>query len=167
LFSTQRNDFRLKSITKDDLDELRIWKNENRMSFFFKEIISSEDQQKWFSNFVNREHDYMFVCLLSNKKIGCIGFRKLDDRVDFYNIILGDSTVSKKGYMSFGLKLAVCEAQKRYPGLPVMVSVLKTNSAMGWYLKNGFEQTAELIEHCDLQLNEKNYCEGFTSQMEE
>ena len=147
LESRVREGFIVRSITDEDIEILRQWKNENRHSFFFKEIITIAMQQEWFRAYGSREHDFMMVLVYEGKKIGCIGFRRLEDRVDLYNLIVGQKKDAGQGHMTLALDLVCMEAARRYPREPVMVSVLRTNPAVAWYLRRGFTVVREHADH--------------------
>ena len=129
---------KLSSITEKDVELLRVWKNAHRYSFFFQEIISPEQQRWWFKQFCAREHDYMFMVQNDQLDIGCMGFRLMDEKIDIYNVILGREEYRGTGIMSIALALMNGFIIIRFME-DVTAKVLCTNSALGWYLKNGFE----------------------------
>ena len=152
IFLTSSNDNRLiiRSISPQDIELLRVWKNDHRDSFFFKQIITAEMQKKWFQSYSKRNDDFMMVVLLDSEKIGCIGFRVIKDTIDLYNVILGQKKFARRGYMANALKLVCREAMRRYPKIPIIVSVLKSNLALQWYLRRGFVAASEYEKHLDL-----------------
>lgn len=127
----------LRSIEETDISLLRLWKNKNRKIFFHKSIISKKDQLEWYKGYTKREDDYIFIIEKSNVSVGCIGFRKLSDCIDLYNLII-DSKFKKCGYMREALNLLLPAIKKRYKDFIISAKVLKTNNASSWYLKNGF-----------------------------
>ena len=139
----------VRAILEEDIESLRTWKNAYRDRFFFQDVITPEMQQEWFQAYLLREHDFMFVVMHADQRVGCLGFRLLADRIDFYNVIV-DSHSARKGYMSHALDLLCDAARKRYPRLPVMVSVLRSNPDMKWYLERGFTVTSEQAAHMEL-----------------
>ena len=150
LMSTTLKDYKVRIAQEEDLEFLRTCKNAHQESFFFKEIISPEMQAKWFMDYQRRDHDFMLIVEHEKERVGCIGFRKLADRVDLYNIIIGGEQKTEKGYMAMALDLVCQEASRRYPGMPIMVSVLRNNPALSWYLRRGFAVTAEHEEYFEL-----------------
>jgi hypothetical protein len=58
--------------------------------------------------------------------------------MDLDNVILGDSSVGKRGIMTEAFGLMVEEIKTRYPGRVVSALVLANNPAVQWYLKRGF-----------------------------
>ena len=51
----------LVSATDANLENLRIWKNNHRTSFFYQETIQPEQQKRWFQGYLERADDYMFM----------------------------------------------------------------------------------------------------------
>lgn len=143
LNATAREGMALHSIDLDDLERLRLWKNAHRDAFFFKGVITPEGQREWYEGYLARPDDFMFTIRLGGRAIGCIGFRGLGERVDVYNVILGEKDASGKGLMRDALLTMLTEAGRRYPGLPLTLVVLKDNPAVGWYLRSGFAVDSE------------------------
>lgn len=143
-------DVTLESITSDDLESLRQWKNANRQSFFFKSILAADDQLRWFSDYLERRDDYMFTVRSGGIAVGCMGFRYIDCKIDVYNVILGLPELGGRGLMSRGLRLLCTYAGQQYSG-PISLKVLKVNSALDWYVRNGFQEVAAFDDHLELQ----------------
>ena len=142
----------VRTILEEDIELLRTWKNAHRDRFFFKEIIAQEMQKEWFQSYLHREHDFMFVVIYDNERVGCLGFRRHEDRVDFYNVILDEGS-ARKGYMSRALDLLCDEATLRYPEVPIMASVLRANPDLPWYFRRGFIVTSEHETFLELTRN--------------
>lgn len=153
-------DLRLRTIGKEDIDDLRNWKNEHKNSFFLKQEITAEQQEKWYAAFSGREHDHMFVVEqlegVEWKKIGCMGFRKLEDEgcVDAYNIIRSRKIEPASFTMSEAFNGMLAYAASLYPGLPLQVKVLSGNPAVKWYQKNRFSILKEVDNYFLMQLAE-------------
>lgn len=128
----------LRSALESDIEDLRQWKNANRHSFFYQEIISPEQQQEWFQGYLARSEDSMFIVLDGERAIGCMGFRVLEDnRIDIYNVILGETALSGKGLMSQAMQLMCSYIVQQFPA-EIVAKVMNSNPAQAWYLKNGF-----------------------------
>lgn len=145
----------LRTANEDDLHNLRNWKNEKREFFFFKGEISPEQQHEWFRAYQARGDDYMFVVLVEEATIGCMGIRLLDEVWDIYNVIRGTADHGGKGLMSKAfhamLRFAASCRLK-----PITVQVLKHNPAVGWYKKNGFVIASEQPDHFCLSYQPEN-----------
>lgn len=135
----------LRPIGKQDLENLRCWKNENSNSFFCQDYISKLSQDMWFCQYEERLNDYMFMVLAPNHDIiGCMGIRwqSNEQSWDIYNVILGEPTYKGSGTMSLGLLELIRFALEKREA-PVKLNVLKDNPAIGWYERNGFKKLQE------------------------
>lgn len=70
-------DIQLRSITKDDIELIRFWRNSNRVKkhMLTQEYITPEQQSKWFESLKSKNDEY-FIIHLSNKPIGLIWFNE-------------------------------------------------------------------------------------------
>lgn len=140
----------LRTASWDDQNNLRDWKNSQRNFFFHTDIISSEQQSEWFNGYLCRPNDFMFIVLVQDVEIGCMGIRLLESEWDVYNVIIGKSEYSKKGYMSQSLDLMLRFAYERQ-FCHVRLKVLKINPAVTWYQNNGFVILSEGDDHYVMQ----------------
>lgn len=163
LTNPELGDLVLRIIEEKDLEHLRIWKNERRESFFFKEIITPEAQFNWFKSLQERPDDYMFVVETSGCSIGCLGFRYVDECVDVYNVIRARFDVGGKGVMSKALRLMCSYALESYATSTPSAKVLRSNPALSWYQQNGFNVVREHHEYVEimLDLNKFSPCQIF------
>jgi hypothetical protein len=152
-------DVRLRSVTENDLENLRNWKNANKHSFFLNQDITPEQQQQWYRNFYKRKHDHMFIVeqLVDTSwvAIGCMGFRKLDEEgcVDGYNIIRAQKLEPASFSMSEAFRAMLAYAVSVYPDWPVQVKVLTNNPAIAWYQKNSFAIIDRVDNYCLMELD--------------
>ncbi|HXU83037.1 MAG TPA: GNAT family N-acetyltransferase [Polyangia bacterium] len=144
----------LRSAAPSDCDDLRAWKNENRQYFFFRDLISADGQRQWFAGYRQRPDDWMFMVLDQDRSIGCMGFRARDGQADVYNVILGRAEHGGRGVMSGAFRMMCSFARERL-GVPVVARVLKTNPALGWYRKRGFDVVGDQDEHVMIALGER------------
>ena len=144
LSTADHADLRLRAIDREDIENLRVWKNKNKGSFFLNRDITPEEQEKWFENFSARDEDFMFVVEQSVggdwRSIGCMGFRHLPDEgcTDAYNIMRAERGSPASFTMSDAFRLMLKYAVEIYPELPVRCKVLCANPAVEWYQKNDF-----------------------------
>ena len=68
-------DVKLKMIDEADIDNLREWKNAERNNFFFNKIITVEQQREWLEAYQKRMDDFMYIILVNDLPIGCMGIR--------------------------------------------------------------------------------------------
>jgi RimJ/RimL family protein N-acetyltransferase len=133
-------------LTSLELDLIRIWKNNNSQYFFKKNIISSNDQIKWFKKYSDTENDFMFIIKFENKKIGTIGIREYEGNWDIYNVILGEKEFGGKGFISEALNLIIEFAINKY-NYDITARVLKSNKNIKWYIENNFQIIDEKNEY--------------------
>ncbi|EGR0524525.1 GNAT family N-acetyltransferase [Vibrio cholerae] len=152
--------FCLRSITVSDLENLRQWKNKHRNSFFYKEIITVEQQNKWFESYLKDDKDYMFTVVCNEKAIGCMGFREKGDFIDVYNIMRGEKSQEQSFSMSDAFRLMLNyinhECQKK-----ITCVVLNDNPAFNWYLKNDFLVLKEIEDYSLLEYQPKQFSNNF------
>jgi len=142
----------LRAAGENDLENLRQWKNGHRKYFFYKEMITPEQQRAWFNGFQARSNDYMFIVEANGVSIGCMGIRLLDEAWDIYNVILGLPDYGKKGLMGKAFQAMLTYAQT-IKKCPATLQVLKINPAVAWYQKHGFAVTAGKTDHYSMALS--------------
>lgn len=142
ILSNRYPNIRLRNINRDDLENLRTWKNQNRRSFFFQEYITSEMQEEWYKNYLEIDNGYMFMVeeykeAHHSHSIGCMGYRFAEEGgVDLYNIIRGEKSKINQT-MASAMKILVTFLSKK--DRDITCKVLKSNSALQWYLYVGFK----------------------------
>jgi hypothetical protein len=141
----------IRSAKIDDLENLREWKNINKIYFFHNTEISIDQQIEWFKKFSILEKDYMLVLEVDEISFGCMGIRLIENKWDVYNVILGKADFGGYGYMSKCFKEMLFFA-KNIHDLPITLKVLKKNPAVKWYLKNGFEKISSEEDFYNLEL---------------
>lgn len=144
-------DITLRAITEGDLENLRVWKNAHRFAFFYQGIITPEQQQEWFQNYLTRAHDYMFIVECENEPIGCMGFRLIKQYADIYNVIRARADLGK-GAMSQTLRL-LCSFIATDFTRDIRARVLLTNPARAWYRTNAFTEIAQYDTYVEMQLD--------------
>ncbi len=142
----------LRTADFDDIELLRNWKNNRRQYFFNKSVITRDEQEKWFRNFLKKEDDYIFIVNYLEAKAGCIGFRLFEKDIDIYNVILGEKKFSSMGIMSFSLILMCSYIADNYEK-NITVRVLSDNPAIRWYEKNGFVLKEKRDDHVYMKLD--------------
>jgi RimJ/RimL family protein N-acetyltransferase len=149
-------DYTLRSVIESDAEILRQWKNEHREYFFYKQEISKEEQEKWLVSLSNRENDHMFIILDKDKPVGSIGTRLYQEFVDIYNVILGDKSFKGKHIMTHAVWASVAFSNMVLVNRPVRVRVLRSNPAIKWYEKIGFNIIDYYDDHVFMQFREQN-----------
>lgn len=146
------NDIILSTIEKKDIELLRKWKNENREYFFYKKIISPQQQQEWFKSYLDINSEFIFVIEYDGLKVGYIGYRFMNDNIDIYNVILGNRKYSGRGIMSKALRLICSYVMDNYKK-DITLMVVPKNKARIFYLKNNFEKVSKEDKYFLMKLN--------------
>jgi ribosomal protein S18 acetylase RimI-like enzyme len=156
LTSSEYTQLALRSISVGDLENLRQWKNANRQYFFYKGIISPEDQRRWFEGYLLREHDHMFIVAAQGVDIGCMAFRQMEKGGDIYNVILGPPEFGGHGWMAKAFHIMCSYAIDKYP-TRLAAKVLCDNPALEWYCRNGFQRVADFPDYVEIVLDRAQY----------
>jgi hypothetical protein len=130
--------YNFRTISKEDIEFLRVTKNNNKIFFFHTSEITSDEQINWFLEYNLRKDDFMFVIEKDNNLIGCMGIRLKNGNWDVYNIILGDMQYKGNGIMSKCFQKLISFANEFNP-VPIKLNVLLKNPAVNWYIKQGFK----------------------------
>lgn len=157
-YESQFPDMRLRSINSTDIELLREWKNRHRFSFFYQNIITPEQQMRWYEKFCASKNDFMFMVeqLFKNTfvPIGCMGYREENGAIDVYNIMRG--IYLEEASFAFKDAFLLMNAYIVHTGYnDITCRVLKSNPALNWYLKNGFRQIQDCNDHYLLKLDIK------------
>ncbi len=145
----------LRAIDASDQEDLRRWKNANRSAFFFQGVITREQQDQWFQGYLDRPNDFMFVVLVAETRIGCMGFRLLEQRADIYNVIRAVAT-SGRGRMGAALRL-MCSFILAHYTPNISAKVLRDNQAVDWYCRNGFTIGSAEVSFFEVRLDAKQF----------
>ena len=128
-------------ISKEDLEFLRIWKNNHKEVFFYQKEISKQAQKKWYSGYLGRNlnnEDFMYIVNYKGNDVGCIGYRIIDNQIDIYNVILGDDRFKGKHLITQAIK-QLCQFLHLSYNFNITAKVLINNyKALKWYLDNGW-----------------------------
>lgn len=137
---------RLRTARVEDLENLRVWKNNCRTSFFYQKVIQPEQQKQWFDGYLKRDDDYMFIIeeggardeQMAYHPFGCMAFRVTDDStIDLYNIIRGENSLGQAS-MRTAMYMMLNYIVNYFPNKKIKCDVLKDNEAVKWYQKCGF-----------------------------
>ena len=135
----------LRSIGAADQELLRVWRNATRDAFFYRETIEASEQARWFSQYLLKTDDFLFMVEHKQTPFGCLGLRWKEDKWDVYNVIRRTRNEETRGKMGSALRAAISFVLTRQLA-PVQAIVLASNPAVSWYLSQGFKMQAEVTE---------------------
>jgi ribosomal protein S18 acetylase RimI-like enzyme len=135
---------RIRPVLPEDVQTLRVWKNDNRHAFHHKEIITPEQQDRWFAAFAGDPRQQLFVCEIDRELVACVGFRvKTASRVELFNLICGSPAYRGTGLVTHFLE-GMRDALARKGYTEIELEVLKSNQeAAAWYARRGFRPQGE------------------------
>lgn len=133
----------LKEIEYNDLENLRLLRNEYRQYFINQDLISSEQQRKWYEKYL-KTNDIVFSVFFEEEWSGCVSlYNKQDDNsfVEFGRFMLKNKT--HKGLGKYVANLACQYAFAQLNVQSIILEVFVDNlKAINVYKKVGFKESA-------------------------
>ncbi len=143
-FTHRGEQLRIRPATEADQEVLRLWKNESKQFFHFKETITPQMQMDWFRSFSKQTDRQMYVCTnTQNEIVSCVGFKAHPPLLDCSPVLELFNLMSLNDhYMGSGVTNAFyTQLIKHFASQGVQavcLEVLNTNqSAQVWYLRQG------------------------------
>lgn len=137
------NRVRLEPLKAYELEKMRELRNENRGFFISRDIITPEQQIKWYDNYLKKENDFMFSVYYKNTDIwiGVVGlYNIIAQEAEFGRIIVDSKLVNEKG---LGLDTTICTCKIGFNNInisKIKLEVFSNNfSAIKTYEKAGFK----------------------------
>lgn len=102
------NNIVLRQITENDIEMLRIWRNNPQNSLYLRKInyITPEMQKKWYDNYLKNNNEIAFAIVETkyiNDIVGSVSLYDFSDkRAEFGKILIGNENAHGKkiGYMA-------------------------------------------------------------------
>ena len=137
----EENDIELRSITQDDIELIRFWRNSDRVKkhMLTQEYITPEQQIKWFASLEKKDDEY-FIIHQSNKPIGLIWFNeKGEHRETGFYIYETNQQNSVTPYKIVSLFHKYLFEEKKFPSLQCIIlhenkRALRFNTSLGYKL---------------------------------
>jgi diamine N-acetyltransferase len=143
------NRVRLRPLSEPDLSLTRQWRNQDhiRRWFFNSNVISEEQHQAWFEQYLARDDDFVFIIQesASLRAAGQVALYHIDwsaQRAEFGRLMIGEPDVEGKGLASEATKLLVSFAMRTWGLNQIYLEVFANNArAIAIYAKCGFAIT--------------------------
>lgn len=134
-YSIQGSRLSLLPLERENIQLIRCWRNldDVRTCFINQEIISAEQQEKWYSSYLSKPMDYVFQ-VMNNETNSVIGmcslynFTENNTAAEFGRLII-DPRVRGKGYGTEALKLTIELAFAQMKLSKIFLEVFSDNSA--------------------------------------
>ena len=135
----------LKPLTRENIELLRRWRNENREYFVTQDIITSDMQNNWFENIYSKNvDDTIYVVYSGDKPVGTLAMIKRGDDYEMGRVMLGEKKHKRKGVMGQATEQLLSEFSTEDESQRVFLEVLKGNEpAINFYKKHGFVECGE------------------------
>lgn len=147
-FIISKNGYILKPLELHYIDSLRLLRNKdhNRSCFLYSEIISEEQQRKWYEGYLEKAGDYMFAIFKENRldeflgAVAIYNFNNKNNSAEFGRIVLDKTKLTERG-IGMLVTSEVCNfAFKQFNLSEIILEVFEDNiAAFKTYEKVGFK----------------------------
>ena len=146
----------LRPLKQSDIELLRKWRNDQKISRFFRKIgfISAEQQLQWYQKYLINENDYYWAIVENYKTIGALSIYDISDtNAEIGRIMIGDINARGKGYGYKSLIMAMKIGFQRLGLQAFQLNVHEKNiRALRIYERAGFNKVG--LHPFDLEGNE-------------
>ena len=134
----------IRKLRVQDLETLRIWRNENRKYFYDSKLISKETQVKWFiQNYKNNPNDTIYIVSYKSKPVGALGLIKRGKDHELGRVMLGVKRFARRGVMGEAMEKLLNNLKERSGKQRVILEVIKTNTpAIKFYELHKFNKVS-------------------------
>jgi diamine N-acetyltransferase len=145
------NEIGLRSLSEKDIEMVRLWRNQDhiRKWFVYSNIISVEEQQRWYENYLKKPDDLMFI--IENNvdgegllPVGAVALYNIDlikKNAEFGRLMIGESSAAGKGIALKATALICGYGFKELNLKSIHLDVFPNNEkAVNIYKKIGFKQ---------------------------
>ncbi|MGE6964113.1 GNAT family N-acetyltransferase [Bacillus thuringiensis] len=156
----------LRTVTKDDIESIRKWRNQNhiRKNFINSNYINKKQQEEWFENYLKMENDIMFIIEETEKfqtTIGTVALYNIDNEkksAEFGRLMIGYMPCVGKG---FGKRAAVLACKYAFEMLNIFeiyLTVLNHNTkAIQLYKDMGFIIKSNSLNEIHMTLSKEQF----------
>lgn len=132
----------LNPLLECDIEDMRVLRNKYRHCFIYSEIISQDEQKKWYDKYINTPNDYMFSInkVGYNDFIGAVGLYDIKNNIgEFGRLMLDKEKITENG---LGVDIVLCACKIAFEQLQldkIKLEVFQDNiAAYKTYQKAGF-----------------------------
>lgn len=152
-YVVKREDFMLRPLGIEDLEDLRNWRNSDTIRKWFvdQSLITSSQQTNWYTNYLKKENDLFFIIVdlkIRLRPVGALSLYNINyegREAEFGRFMIGDPAARGMGLGGKTLD-AICEFSREVLGLDSMyLEVLSDNEAaikvydrVGFKIVDGF-----------------------------
>jgi len=139
-YSICDNELRLSPLSKDELEKLRLLRNENRRFFFDAGEISRTEQETWYKSYLQTPQDYMFSAFYEDQWIGTVSIYHVNgEKAEFGRLLIDKRRAGRGGLGVSATRLACRIAFEQLGISELFLEVYCDNAAAQvTYLEAGF-----------------------------
>lgn len=170
----------LRPLNKDDIEKLRIWRNNKVETRFLRPIgqISAEQQNQWFESYLHRNDEIVFSIIETSSLNRCVGSLSIYDIknhiAEIGKIQIGDNEAHHKGIGRKSMVMAMKVAFELMGITKIIASVHQDNVAARTNdLRIGFKITGEhrslvggMEDELVMDMTQLKSANGFYNQIE-
>jgi len=148
-YTIKERDILLRPVVEQDIESMRNWRNSDWARNFFLDssIITKEQQQKWFENYLEKTDDFMFIIEWQGKAVGMVGIYNVNKKpghAEFGRLLIGEELARGKGIGKKTVELLSKFAMQELKIKQIDLEVFADNErALAIYQKCGYVITNE------------------------
>ena len=97
-YTMQVGDLLLCPLQREDIQRLRLLRNQNRWCFIYSEKISPEEQSRWFERYLQQEGDYVFSVFYRDCWVGSVSLYNVSNgQAEFGRLLIDRQAVGRRG----------------------------------------------------------------------
>lgn len=150
-----RGDKELRPLMREDLEQLRVWRNDQSRNEFIRPVgtITSEQQERWFESYCRRDDEVIFGVLRDGVLKGSVSLYNQDGRrAEFGRLMIGEDRGSGLGSFATWGCAQIAFSILNLDELHACVTVENT-SALRIYVREGF-LIEERRHNCEIGFDE-------------
>lgn len=124
----------LREITEQDLEKVRVLRNENREWFFNSAYLTAEQQQNWYRT--KPDTFRLYVIEEDGEIVGTIGLKEFQDEIEVGNLTMAES-YRGKGLMKKAIQQLTADGRQYFANiLPHNANSLRVFERAGFSLRS-------------------------------
>lgn len=145
-YSASCDILRIRPLQREDLESLRLWRNDFETSIYLRKIdyISQEQQLQWFENYLRQPDIYFWSVVKEKILIGALSIYDVSEQqANIGKIMIGNKSERGRGYGYMALTMAMAIGFEKLNLEVINLEVHEKNlPALSMYKRAGFRVIA-------------------------